>query len=321
MLAACHSASGWTEIHDLSKLSDLRAEAGNLLWAEADVVHLSEDIGVIADEFGLAPLAVEDALNTRQRPKIESYDTHRFVVFHQLDEVDGQLEASQIACFVGDGYLLTIHAGADRTIDEAKKRWERQRDSALFDRPEGLLYTLFDVVVDDYQRFADQLEDRVEELEEIALNTPEASMQHQLYSMKQQLSRFRRFALPAVRLVEQESDLIDEQTAPDQTQLLFRDVYDHLVRMKEQIHNVDELVQAVLDLNHSALAIRLNEVNKRLTAWAAIFAIGTLITGVYGMNFVLVPKDQTLFGFWFAIGLLAVSATSLVWYFRRRGWL
>lgn len=322
LLAICHSAqTGWTKIDDLSQLSDLRAEAGNVLWAEADLGQLDRtDVEVIAEEFGLDELAVEDALNTRQRPKIENYAGHDFVVFHQLDESDGQLEATQIACFIGERYLLTIHAGAERTIEVAKQRWREEEDRAALEDPQRLLHTLFDVVVDEYQEIADRLEDDIEELEEIALDTPRAPIHGQLYAMKQKLARFRRYVLPAARIVDRdiESGVGD---AAEETRRLFRDVHDHLIRMTEQIRNVDDLAQAVLDLTQSEQATALNEINKRLSGWAAIFAVGTLIAGVYGMNFALVPEDQSLFGFWFAVGLMVVSGVVLYWYFKRKEWL
>src|ERR671910_699602 len=108
LLAVCHSkASGWEKVDDVSTVSDLRADQTNLVWAEADIRDLSdEDIAVIGEEFDLHPLAVEDAIHLRQRPKIEVYDNHLFCVVHQLDEVDGQLESSQMSCFIGDRYVL-----------------------------------------------------------------------------------------------------------------------------------------------------------------------------------------------------------------------
>ncbi|MDQ3958250.1 MAG: hypothetical protein M3273_08025, partial [Actinomycetota bacterium] len=170
LMAICHSAEdGWAEIQDLARVSDLRAVQGNLLWAESDVSTLTpEDVDLIADEFSLHPLAVEDAVNARQRPKFEVYENHLFVVFDQLDLVNDQLEATQIACFVGDRYVLTLHAGAARTLGVAKQRWERaQRE--LGQGPGYLLHTLLDSVVDDYQAIADALEDEVEDLEELVL--------------------------------------------------------------------------------------------------------------------------------------------------------
>jgi magnesium transporter len=272
----------------------------------------------MAEEFGLHALAVEDAMSTRQRPKIESYEGHQFIVFHQLDEVADQLEAVQIACFVGDRYVLTIHAGAGRVIEAAKKRWGSSEDDAR--TPEALLHTLFDVVVDEYQDIADRLEQSMEDLEEIALESPGAPLQRQLYSVKQRLSRMRRYVLPASRVLDWALDPESERVTDEAMRALFRDVHDHLLRISDEVRNIDDLSQAVLDLTRSERSAALGEVSRRLTAWAAIFAVLTLIAGIYGMNFELVPKDQTLYGFWIAIGLMIACGAGLYTYFKRRGW-
>jgi magnesium transporter len=321
LLAVCHSAEkGWTEVQDLSQVSDLRVQEDNLLWAESDVSNLTEDdVALIAEEFELDPLAVEDAVHTRQRPKLEDYPNHIFVVFHQLDEINGQLEALQLACFIGDRYVLTIHEGAQRTLEEAKKRW-RAGDIERWDSAE-LIHILIDVVVDDYEETADRLEQEMEELEELVLEEPEVPIQRQLYTLKQRLSRLRRYVIPASRIMGVALDEGRIGPLSHSTRARFRDVNDHLLRITDQIRNIDDLSQAVLDLNRAAQANRLNETTKQLSAWAAIFAVGTLIAGVYGMNFALVPEEGELLGFWFAIALMVVSSVGLYRYFKARGWI
>ena len=321
LMAICHSASeGWTKVEDLDLLSDLRQEGGNVLWAEADTSNLTaQDLGTIAEEFDLHPLAVEDAIHARQRPKIENYEGHRFVVFHQLNEVAGQLEAAQIACFVGERYVLTIHSGADRTIEAAKKRWSGK--TGVPEHSSTLLHTLFDVVVDEYQRIADELEQTIEDLEEIALETPRASLQRQLYGVKQKISRMRRYVLPMARLLEWTGSRDGDANVAEENIPHFRDVHDHLLRITDQVRNIDDLAQAVIDLTQSEQSNLLNQVTKRLTGYAAIFAALTLIAGIYGMNFKLVPADQTLFGFWFALALMLVVGAGLYLYFKKKDWL
>jgi magnesium transporter len=322
LIAACHSReAGWTNVEDLDRLSDLREEAGNLLWAETDVAALSQDeVELIAKEFDLPPLAVEDAVHTRQRPKLEPYEKQLFIVLHQLDEVNGQLESVQIAGFVGERFFLTLHAGADRTLSEAKRRWEQ--DQSLAEGPWTLLHTLLDVVVDDYQDIADRLEQEVENLEEIVLEAPDAPIQRQLYSVKQQLSRLRRYVLPSSRILEAAQDPDNPyRTFSDETAQLFRDVEDHLLRIADQVRNMDDLTQAVIDLARAEQAVTLTETSRKLSAWAAIFAVGTLIAGVYGMNFSLVPATNSSFGFWFSLGLMAASSLGLYFFFRKKRWL
>lgn len=322
LMAICHSeATGWTEVGDLSQVSELRKDPAMLVWGEVDVADLTEtDLAVIAEEFDLHDLAVEDALNTRQRPKLETYDTHLFVVMHQLDEIDGQLEGRQVACFIGEGYVLTVHDGARRTIDEAKVRWKR----TLPDTRRGrtfLIYTIVDTVVDDYQSIADRLESEIEFLEETVLQTPTAPVQKQLYSVKQRLARLRRYAVPMNRTLDTVVGPNRMPLFPEETSALFRDVYDHVLRVTDQLRNVESLADAVLDLQRAEQAHALNEVTKKLTGWAAIIAVPTFVASVYGMNFELVPNEGRLFGFWFALLLMAGTGFGLYVFFKRRDWL
>jgi magnesium transporter len=323
-MALCHerSAEGWTEVEDLDDLSELRKQSGNLLWAEADVQNLTpDDIATVAEEFGLHPLAVEDAMSLRQRPKIEAYDDHLFLVIHQLDERERHMEACQLACFIGDRYIVTIHHGAQRTIEEAKGRWAKGGVPGS-EGPAQLVHTLLDVLVDEYQKHADHLEQEMEELEEVALATPTAPIQRQLYSVKQRIARMRRYALPVTRVLDAfVSADSGKGILPDVEEPHFRDIKDHTIRIGEQIRSIDDLSQAVLDLARSEQAAALNENSRKLSAWAAIFAVATLVAGVYGMNFRLVPEENTLFGFWFAVALMVVICGSLYGYFKRRGWL
>lgn len=318
LMALCHSrATGWQEVEALEDVSELR-EGGNLLWGEADVRTLdARDVETIATEFDLHPLAVEDAIHTRQRPKIDIYDNHLFVVMHELNEKDGQLEAIQIGCFVGDGYMLSLHAGASRLIEKAKKRWSKIE---MDGHSSFLLHTLLDVVVDDYQAIVDALEDEVEELEELALTTPGAPIERQLYSVKQRIARLRRYVVPETRALERAT--VDgkspfAESAGDH----FRDVHDHLLRLGDQVRSADDLSDAVLDLIRNAQAATLNENSRRLSAWAAIFAVQTVIAGIYGMNFELLPDENSLSGFWFALALMAGSGIGLYAYFKGKSWL
>ncbi|MBA2313065.1 MAG: magnesium transporter CorA family protein [Actinobacteria bacterium] len=322
LVAVCHSEeSGWKEVEDLSEISDLRAESGNLLWAEADVSGITpEEIALIAEEFNLDPLAVEDAGEFRQRPKLDDFDRHLFVVFHELDEVRGQLEATQISCFIGDRFVLTLHAGAGRIIEKAKSRWLKD-EKRLGAEPGYLVYTLLDVLVDDFETIVDGLDDEIERLEEIVLRDPTEPVQRELYAVKQKLSRLRRYVLPNERVLEWILEGPGREAVGRHSHHYFQDVNDHLLRTADQIRNIDDLTDAVLDLRRAEQATALNEVTKRLTGWAAIITVPTFIASVYGMNFKLVPHDQTIFGFWFAITLMVLSSSGLYLYFKRRTWI
>jgi magnesium transporter len=318
--AICHEdASGWSELSDPSVISDLIGREGAVVWAEIDVAELHpKDVQTTAEEFGLHPLAVEDAISLRQRPKFEAYENHLFAVTHQLDEVDGQFESTQIACFIGKGWVLTIHEHAERTLAETRARLLRERKPR--DRgPSHIMHTLLDVIVDDYGAKTDSLEDEVEALEERVLADPQIQAEKQLYSLKQRLARLRRYAVPGERILH--AMLGTTGPVPDETGAYFRDVHDHLLRIIDQMRNVQDLVDALIDLRRIEQANSLNEVTKKLTGWAAIIAVPTFIASIYGMNFELIPNEGEIFGFGFALALMTGTGVGLYTFFKRRGWL
>lgn len=319
--AICHTGEGrWVEVEDFSTVSELIAEGKKLVWAQADLADLTQaNITRVADELGLHPLAVEDAMKPRQRPKLEAYENHLFVVSHQLDTVNDQLEARQIASFVGARFVLTIHEGADRTLAEAYRRLLAL--SASEERGVSVIaQAILDAVVDDYQATADRLEEEIEALEDLALGDPHAPLQNRLYAIKQQTSRLRRYVVPGERVL---ADVVTGRipVATERTRAFFRDIHDHLLRIGDEIRNIDDLVNAVVELQRSEQTAALNEVIKRLTSWAAIIAVPTLIASTYGMNFRLVPRDQSTHGFWVAIGMMSATVVALYAYFKKRGWI
>ena len=150
---------------------------------------------------------------------------------------------------------------------------------------------------------------------------PNTNLQRQIYSVKQRVARLRRYVFHATRLLEWTHDHGGQTLYPPAMANRFRDVHDHLMRITEEVRNVDELVRAVLDFTRGEQAEALNEVTKKLTSWAAIVAVWTVIAGVYGMNFSLVPPTDSRIGFWFALGLMAATGIALYAYFKRRNWL
>jgi magnesium transporter len=313
--------TGWVEVEDLARISDLLAESGTLLWARADVADLSPtDVATITEEFGLHPLAVEDAINQRQRPKLEAYDKHLFAVMHQLDTINEQLEATQISCFVGARYVLTLHRAADRTLDEATRRCNKAMKPE--DRgPSFVMHALLDTIIDDYQGITDGIEQEIERVEDTVLGNFRAPVQNELYSLKQRLSRLRRYAVPGERVLATVVEPGRFQLITGSTADYFRDVHDHTLRIIDQIRNVQDLTDAVFDLQRAEQANEMNEVTKKLTGWAAIIAVPTFIASVYGMNFDLIPNEGEIFGFFFALVLMAGTGTFLYGFFKRRGWI
>jgi magnesium transporter len=242
-------------------------------------------------------------------------------VVHELDTRDGQLEASQIACFIGSNYVLTVHDAADRLIAAARARWDRKIGTDKNATVGQLVYVLLDTIVDDYQAIADALEDNTEQLEEIVLEVPTAPVQRQIYELKQQTSRLRRYSVPLQRTLDYVLSGNSNEFFPEEGHQQLRDVNDHMLRIADQIRSIDDLTNAALDLSRQAQADALSQINKKLSGWAAIFGIATIIAGIYGMNYALVPTTRGVAGFWFAVGFMVVTSSGIYLYFRRKGWL
>lgn len=320
-LVLSEDTGAWTEVDDLDKIAELIATPGNLVWAFGDVTELTPlDVEAIAETFALHPLAVEDAVKMRQRPKLEAYESHLFAVMHQLETIEGQLEAQQISCFIGRRWLLTLHQGAHRLLAEATKRCFK--GAKLADQgPSYVMHNLLDTIVDDYQQIADRLEDEIEDIEERALADPRAVQPSVLYQLKQRVARLRRYAFPGERVLAMVIEPNRYNLITERTAALFRDIHDHLLRIIDQVHNSDALADAVIDLQRAEQQEALNQVTKRLTGWAAIIAVPTFIASVYGMNFELIPASGERAGFFVALGLMVVSSAVLYRLFKRKTWI
>jgi magnesium transporter len=310
----------WHDIPDLDAFREVDLKAG-AEWVMLDASRMDRaELRSVLESHGIHALAAEDAANPRQRPKIERYEGHLFLVMHELEEEDGQLEGTQIAAMITDHYVLVVHHGAVRTVESLRARVARDPDQPP-------LYLLLDAIVDEYEYLANGLEDEVERLEEEALTASgagraqEAIDQAELYSIKQRVSRLRRYAIPVERILAAVTGGEAGRSLNEEVRKLFQDVHDHTIRIGAQIRNIDELSGAVLELVRSQQADTLNMINKKLSAWAAIFAAWAVITGFYGMNLDLEPEEGTAFGFWFVFTLLIGVGVGLYSLFRWRRWL
>ena len=303
---------------DPARISDLLPDAGNLVWL--DLSEPSEqELAMIEEEFSLHPLVIEDTRHRNQRPKIESYGRYFFLVLHGFGFRDEELQSSEVHAFVGSNYLVTLRYPPAYDLDPVVRWWERHPEMA---RQGGgfLLYALLDHVVDGYFDVVERFEDRSEDIEDVVFSEePHGDVQQMIFGLKKQIIAFRRLVMPlreVLSLLQSESRVV---TAP--LQPYYRDVADHVIRTLEFIDNVRELLTTALEAHLSQVSNRLNDVMKKLTSWAGIILVPTLIAGVYGMNFRHMPELGWLAGYPFALGLMALSGGLLYLSFKRRGWL
>jgi len=304
------------------QISDYFEEADAIVWLDI-TDPTSHEFALIAEEFSLNPLAVEDARNQGQRPKLDHYDDHVFISLYDvdLDRVTGELNASELSVFAAPRYLITVRTGSAVDMSSVVKRWDDNADLAKYGVG-YLLWGLLDVIVDGHFDTVQQLDDEIEKLEDLLFDDrPRGQdVQRRSFELRKSLVLLRRVVLPTREvlnaLMRRESHLVDAALIP-----YYQDVYDHVLRATDWTDSLRDLVSTILETNLTIRGNRLNEIMKAVTSWAAIAAVPTVITGYYGMNVRLFPSAGTLTGGLIALGLMVFGVVTLYVMFKRRDWL
>jgi magnesium transporter len=308
-------------------VADLRSIVSGLddgAWVWVDAVDPDHgDVGEIQRQLDLHDLAVEDVRHRNQRPKLDLYPGHAFAVFRPLAVGPDGLAGSELFVFASPGFLVTLRFSPAFDLAKAKTRWPIV--CALAPGSASALYAIADEIVDDYLEVVEELEDRADELEnqvfrsDPAAREPGPALQLEILRLRHDAVQLRRHAVPMRQLIDRLADDSDLVTAPLVPYL--RDITDHLLRTIELTDGVREILTTVVDIRMAQSAHQLNEVMKKLTAWAAIILVPTLVAGIYGMNFRHMPELHWVVGYPLALGLMAVSSVWLYLGFRKRGWL
>jgi magnesium transporter len=276
----------------------------------------------LQQQVGLHDLAIEDAYNAHQRPKLEQYDQSLFVVLRtaQIVRSPKHIEFGETHLFVGANYVITVRHGSLRSHVHLRQRCETT-PQMLAKGPGYVLYALMDFVVDQYLPIVAEIEEEVQELEDALLEDPSsAEATHKIYRLKRDLLSLRRAVAPladvANRLTRFDTPHIPEDTRP-----YFRDVYDHVLRLNETIDMQRELLTTALEAHLSLMSVAQNEHMKRITAWAGMIAVPTMIAGIYGMNFEHMPELGWAYGYYLSLGVMALASVGLYVGFKKSGWL
>jgi magnesium transporter len=306
----------------IERISDHLADPDTTIWLDLrDPEH--EDLMVLQQEFGLHPVAIEDAVVDRERPKIDRYRTHLFMTAYsaRLDEASGELATSELACFILPQALITIRKDDGLDIGKVVERWDASPDLA----PNGtayLLYGLLDYIVDGHFEAVQSLDDAVEGLEDNLfepVSKGNLEVQRHSFELRKSLVVLRRVVLPMREvlntLIRRDLHLANEELMP-----YYQDVYDHVLRATEWTESLRDLVTTILETNLTIQGNRMNIITKKVTSWAAIIAVPTFITGFYGMN-VPYPGFSNHAGFIVALVIMLGAGVLLYWVFRRNDWL
>ncbi len=279
-----------------------------------------EELASLQEEFGLHELAVEDAQKGHQRPKIDEYGSSLFVVLHLIEPVGSELQTGEIAIFVGPQYVISVRRDAQLGFAEVRRRCE-QEPELLQQGPAYVLYALMDTVVDRYFPVLDALTEEIEGIEERIFGGQTTRAQiEELYSLKRKLMTLDHATVP---LLEVAGKLHGGRVPPICSGLhdYFRDVYDHLLRLKQSIDSLRDMVATVISVNLSLITLQENAVTKRLAAYAALVAVPTMVAGVYGMNFANMPELQWAYGYPTALATMVLIDIYLVYRFKKSKWM
>jgi magnesium transporter len=305
----------------VADVSEYLEEPDTLVWVDF-CRPTKEQLDELAGELGLHELAVEDALGPHQRPKLDHYETHLFLSCQSVrvnPERDG-LDEIEIDAFINSRWLITVRKDPGFAIEPVLSRWDRSPDLAAYG-VSYLLYGLLDVVIDDYFGTVQAFDEFYDQISEgIFLERPlDPSEQRHWFQMRQALVKFHRLAVPmreaVSALMRHQETAVSKDMYP-----YYQDVYDHILRVSEASDALRDLVSTIVETNISLRDYRQNQIVKKVTSWAAIIAVPTLITGYYGMN-VPYPGSGQPSGVIISTTLLVLLSGGLYLLFRQRDWL
>lgn len=305
----------------VADISEHLGESGTTVWLD---LHDPDeaDLGVLSEELGFHPLAVEDAVNEQQRPKLDRYKTHLFLNAYgaRLDTVTGALDTAEVAAFITPRALVTVRKDDGLDIAAIIERWDQSPDLAV-SGVGFLLLGLLDVVVDTHFVTVQTLDDALDMLEDqlFAEKPVDREVQRRTFELRKSLVLLRRVVLPMREVVNtllrRDLHVVDEALQP-----YYQDVYDHVLRATEWTDSLRDLVTTILETNLTIQGNRMNTISKKVTSWAAIIAVPTFVTGFAGMNLPY-PGFAKVWGLVAVVAIMAVTSVVLYLSFRRKDWL
>jgi len=295
---------------------------GAVLWLNVDGVHDVPRIEQLGRVFGLHPLAVEDIVHTGQRPKVDEYDRHVFLVLRMLqwNDAAGEIDDEQVSLAVGNGWLLSFQERAGDVFDPIRSRLTSNRGQVRQLGADYLAYVLVDAIVDHYFAVLETLGERIEALGERISADVDGETMASIRQLKKELLFMRKSVWPLREVISSlqrdHGEWIGEATVP-----YLRDLYDHTIQIIDTVETYRDMVSGLMDLHMSTMSQRMNEVMKVLTIIATIFIPLSFVAGVYGMNFVHMPELTWRYGYFGALGVMLAVAVGMLAYFKRKKWL
>lgn len=293
---------------------------GSFDWIGLNAPDAAE-MALLQAQFGLHPLAVEDALNPMQMPKVDGYGQQLFIVARTaVFEVGEKIEYGQTALFLGPDFLVTVRFGSERAHSALRTRLETNAER-LIEGPDYVAHAILDFIVDGYHPILEKLEVAVQTIEERAIDAfPEPSTIRRIFRLRRQLRRFVRIVGPMEEVCERLSTT-DLPCIDAGARVWYRDVLDHMRRTLRRIAGLNETLASVVETASLLEQHRQGTMTRQLAAWAAILAVPTAIAGIYGMNFEYMPELRQPWGYPAVLILIAGICGGLWLRFRKIGWL
>jgi len=289
-------------------------------WLDVTGVNDPTAIRELGETFGLHPLALEDILNSGQRPKIDFHEQHAFLILNLPHLIDDDIVLEQVSLFVGNGHLLSFCSGDGAAFEPVRQRLRQGFGRIRTRSVEYLLYTLVDVVIDSAFPLLEDIGEQIEALEDRVLENPDKAILNTLHQLKRDLLLLRRALWPQreviSRLIQHDAELVNATMRP-----YFSDCYDHAVQIIDLIETYREMLSGMLDIYLSSLSNRMNDIMRVLTVVGTIFIPLTFIVGVYGMNFRVMPELEWEYGYFIIWGIMLALAIGMLAAFKWRNWL
>jgi magnesium transporter len=313
---------------DFSDALDEARAAGGFVWIGLHEPS-EKEFNHVTQEFALHPLAVEDALKAHQRPKLEVYDDSLFLVLKPVvyEPQSDAVSSGEVMVFLGNSFVVTVRHGEGSPLAAVRRRLE-QEPELLAKGPTSVVYAIADATVDHYLDVATELQTDLEELEAVVFSPDGGGSRDtasRIYTFKRQILEFRRSTGPLTPPLSRLAGtgafgsvlpFVNEKARP-----FFRDVSDHLARVNESVEGLDRLVSDILSAHLAQMSVRQNDDMRKISAWAAMAAVPTMIAGIYGMNFDHMPELRWVWSYPAVIGAMVALEVLLYRLFKRRGWM
>jgi magnesium transporter len=291
-------------------------------WYDMRGIHDGKLVELLGKTFKIHPLILEDVSDVNQRPKFEEYETGNFMIIKALgfDEFTQTVTTEQVAVFFRKGFCFTFQEQETDLFQSIRTRIEHNKGRIRQAGADYLAYALIDAIVDNYFWVLEAIEDEIERLEDMLIESQEIGHKSKIHHLKKQLLLVRKSVIPLREAISRFSK-IDNHTVQPVTVVFIRDLYDHIIQITDMVDSFRDMLNSLQDLFLSEVSLKMNRIMQFLTLVSTIFIPLTFLTGLYGMNFVNIPELQMQYGYFILWAIMVVISIGLVFYFKKKKWI